>query len=1034
MICGIGRHTILRAVVVVVCLAFGWGLALAGGPLYLNSNDPNGVERWPNGGRNIPYNPDGPPAGGENDFALGYIRYSQALTEVEDAFTLWQSVPSSSATYHNAGPMPFDIDVTNYFPFVENLFSEKNEADGYSPIVFDQDGAIFSELFGFASILGFASVDTRDDEGNPLEGVAFLNGRALLSGLDINDFRWVFVHEFGHYSGLAHSVVNGQNLTQRDTSGPTPYNTFERSPRSMLETMYPFIVRGGPAGSLHRDDIAFFSFLYPAKDYFSTTGTIKGEILDPNGVPLTGVNVIARNIDNPFEDAVSAISGDRGEPGEYTIHGLKPDANYVVYTDEILLGGFSTPFIPLLWPEEFYSGSAESNNITSLDPPDEATPVTAIAGTELSSIDIIFNLPAPGQPLYFTDNDSIEVELPFTFTFCGETYESFHINSNGNITFGAGDVRLTSVADHLFGLPRIAGLWKDFNTVLGGSIMFDESGGEIEVIFNNLLANRGLETASFSITLSDKLSSRGGNIFRIEHQASESYNGLVGFSCGEPVAASVEPAIDLSSLDQPIRADGSVALYEVYSPDNALDLSGLVLEFDGTPSFSDAFEPNNSLAEARLIELPFSTEAPDNFSELGPNMGDIDWYVFDVPALSTLVIDVPVGYLGSRLGLFRVQRDDREQPLEVQLVAEYTDNGEDPWPSLRLPIEAEGEYALAFTTSDDLEFAGEGETGGRYALKLEIIKGLLLSLGGNSFEEVDIGFAFPFQGKFWTSVFVSANGYLTFGEGSTDFSETVEEHLYGPPRIAALYCNLSPDRGGFITTMQDGESFVVRFIDVPEFPWYIPNNSNSFTITLYPSGSVSIDYGHIDSRLSLVGISGARNSVDPGPTDLSDSYTLSTWGSSYELFDIFNGFFDLSGLRLVFGNPDVNLDGSVDSKDLMMVRNYMGQSVREGGIRAAEVDINLNERVDRGDFELVATTGSETDFVPGDIDLNGCTDEADLNQVLQFFDSPIQIGVQHSIVVDLNADGLIDKADSDIIIQHWGLGCINQPNDPISIP
>ena len=121
------------------------------------------------------------------------------------------------------------------------------------------------------------------------------------------------VHEFGHYQNLAHTVVNGQAAGFGDTTGPTPFNTFPRpaSFANRIETMYPFLFVNGGQATPHADDIAIFSFLYPEPGFAASTGTITGRILAPNGTtPVTGVNVIARNVANPYDDAVSAISSD----------------------------------------------------------------------------------------------------------------------------------------------------------------------------------------------------------------------------------------------------------------------------------------------------------------------------------------------------------------------------------------------------------------------------------------------------------------------------------------------------------------------------------------------------------------------------------------------------------------------------------------------------------------------------------------------------------------------------------------------------
>ena len=338
--------------------------AHAAGPL---ANCGDGVPfLWPNGGRNIVWNAD--------QGNLGALTKAQADTFVGTSFTQWQNVTSSTVSYLQGANLPLNVDETNFEPFFDAA-----APDGLSAIVYDDTGAIFELLFGPDSgVLGFAGPEFGDPATcTIIEGLAFLNGPEF-SPADPNTGLSIMVHEFGHFSNLAHTQTNGGILlgiavAVPETSGPAPFNTFGAPTvadfinNGLLETMYPFFF--GPQfgeESPARDDITSISRLYPEANYFATTAAVQGSIFSSNGITrLSGVNVIARNVANPFLDAVSALSGDFTDAtdpavsavvGTYRFTGLTPGAQYAVYVDEILDGGFSTPPRDLPGPEEFSSG------------------------------------------------------------------------------------------------------------------------------------------------------------------------------------------------------------------------------------------------------------------------------------------------------------------------------------------------------------------------------------------------------------------------------------------------------------------------------------------------------------------------------------------------------------------------------------------------------------------------------------------------------------------------------------------------------
>ena len=174
----------------------------------------------------------------------------------------------------------------------------------------------------------------------------------------------------------------------------------------------------------------------------------------------------------------------------------------------------------------------------------------------------------------------------------------------------------------------------------------------------------------------------------------------------------------------------------------------------------------------------------------------------------------------------------------------------------------------------------------------------VLPLGDDTSIEVDLPFSFNFCGTDYTSVFVNSNGNLTFGESSPSFAEDVQDFLDGPPRIAALWDDLSPNNGGVVLLTRTTSSLTITFREVPEF---IARGGNSFAITLQADGRVEIDYGPTNGSDALVGITPGRGASDPGPTDLSSELEHPANGTTYELFTLIDGV-DLDGTTLVFSD------------------------------------------------------------------------------------------------------------------------------------
>ena len=366
--------------------------SFAGGPFFINNDGEPQV--WSTT-QPVPFHTDLGP--------LGLLTNAEAIALVEEAFQVWEDVPSASISFAAAGSLPVDVTGSNFFDVLDV------RGDGISPIVFDHDGTVIDAVFGIGAsrdTLGFAFIEVAESD-LIFEAQAVLNGTVLdgnPSSPDVSreSFLATFIHEFGHYINLDHSQINGELANDGDVNNDDG-----------LPTMFPIASDSDAKRSLHLDDIATVSTLYPGPDFSTSTGSIEGEIVLGNGTtPFQGANVIARRAVDLIRDAVSYVSGalfsndlgggsdDLAFKGQYKITGLPP-GDYTVEVEQIdqtftggsTLNPLDSPAL-LPGPEEFYNGENEAGS-TALDDPTDRTELNVAAGERVEGIDILLNTLEP---------------------------------------------------------------------------------------------------------------------------------------------------------------------------------------------------------------------------------------------------------------------------------------------------------------------------------------------------------------------------------------------------------------------------------------------------------------------------------------------------------------------------------------------------------------------------------------------------------------------------------------------------------------
>lgn len=453
------RRLTFLSLVILAQFAFAGGPILVGGPT-VGTRAAFGIDgqafTWNPAKMPIAYRLDpGPMA--VNPSGSVVLDHNTGTQRVQNMFGVWQSVSTANISFANVGPI---LAAGSYSGGDLKTAQQFNDVIGscnkgvQSPVIFDANGGLISSLGLPPEVIGFnvsCALDTL--HGYILSSAIVLNGKfqdaidtSANYELSANQFDEAITHELGHFSGLDHSQINVDVLT--NLVYPCEVDTL-----AGLPLMFPLALcqarKDAGLPVLSADDVAWISTLYPrnlAADY----ATISGVVYFNDGVsPMQGANIIARQLDDPStaEDesrriAVSVVSGYTytSNPGqgvtailgatENNVNGSPPGSRnpsligyykisvppgtYTVEVEEIytaFTGGSSVgpldPPVALPGPPEFWN-----KDESAFDFPMQRDIITVSAGENVTGVDIILNDSNPRFDQYEDNGNLLDSPTP----------------------------------------------------------------------------------------------------------------------------------------------------------------------------------------------------------------------------------------------------------------------------------------------------------------------------------------------------------------------------------------------------------------------------------------------------------------------------------------------------------------------------------------------------------------------------------------------------------------------------------------------
>ncbi|MEM8600413.1 MAG: M12 family metallo-peptidase, partial [Bacteroidota bacterium] len=192
--------------------------------------------------------------------------------------------------------------------------------------------------------------------------------------------------------------------------------------------------------------------------------------------------------------------------------------------------------------------------------------------------------------------------------------------------------------------------------------------------------------------------------------------------------------------------------------------------------------------------------------------------------------------------------------------------------------------------------------------------GTSISLGDDATAEVALPFTFSFYGTNYTSVFINSNGNLTFGSGSTAYTNAGIPNAAAPNALlAAFWDDLNPSGGGSVYYGTDSQGrFAVQWDAVPP---YSGGGTYTFQAILASDGRILYQYEALTGTTSSATI-GIENGTGSDGLQVVSNAAYAQNGLAVEFIETVNWLSGTPGSGVINPGNDETITVTLDATEL----------------------------------------------------------------------------------------------------------------------